>query len=611
MRYLLALSIFALFVAACGSNNFGDGTPDRPVVDPPPPSLSASEQLKVDLEGLDLATFYEDSYEALLYRTPEDIVWLALESIYPIDSAGLDNLSDDYRRETFAMYQVVLELLQGYDQTALSTDDLLIYDVYEWYLQDIVDRLDFIYYDFTATYNFSGIQNATERFFSDIHPLATEQDALDYITRLGGVQTKFDQVSEYLNLQSAAGIVEPRITLDVALGRTNAVGNSIGDNTIFFTTFRDKIVDIPGLSNGRRSELRTLALNAINTSVLPGYRNLASTLVSLQASAPTAIGVGQYPDGPAFYDYILKHRTTTDLTAAEIHQLGLDELVRIHAEMRVIFDELGYPQDETLEELFARVATDGGIIPAADVKSTYEDIIAAAEVELDQAFDIFPSSDVVVLDDDFGGFYIGPSFDGTRPGAFYAGTVNDEPWFAMPSLAYHEAVPGHHTQIALSMDIEGPQFRRIVRYTAFVEGWALYAERLAFELGWYDGDQYGNLGRLQFEALRAARLVIDTGIHSLGWTFEEAVQFNMDNVGASRASSEGAAGRYSVVPAQATAYMVGMLHILDLRQQATDALGADFDLIEFHRLLLQTGGVPLSVLDGVVQRYIDDKLAAL
>ena len=278
--------------------------------------------------------------------------------------------------------------------------------------------------------------------------------------------------------------------------------------------------------------------------------------------------------------------------------------------MRVIFVQLGYPQNETLQQLYSRVATDGGIIPAADVKSVYESIIQAAELELDQAFDIFPSANVVVAEDDFGGYYIGPSFDGTRPGAFYAGTTSNQPWFQMPSLTYHESIPGHHTQIAIAMDQDTLEFRKTVRFSAFVEGWGLYAERLAHELGWYDNDVYGDLGRLQYEALRAARLVMDTGIHSMGWSFEQAVQFNQDNVGASRGASESAAGRYSVVPGQATAYMVGMLHILAARQRAIDELGTLFDLKDFHRAVLTSGGVPLELLDGVVDRYIAEKLAA-
>jgi len=299
------------------------------------------------------------------------------------------------------------------------------------------------------------------------------------------------------------------------------------------------------------------------------------------------------------------------LTAAEIHQLGLTELQRIHTEMRALFDQLGYPQNETLEQLYARVATDGGIIPAVDVKATYEAIIRAAEQDVVAAFDIFPSASVVVAEDDFGGFYIGPSFDGTRPGAFYAGTTVDQPWFEMPSLTYNESVPGHHTQIAIAQEqAVGPTFRKGVRFTAFVEGWALYAERLAYELGWYGNDLYGDLGRLQFEALRAARLVMDTGIHSMGWSFDQAAQFNQGNIGASLSASQGAAGRYSVAPGQATAYMVGMLRILEARQRAMDELGVLFDLKEFHRIVLTSGGVPLELLDGVVDNYIAEKLAA-
>ena len=607
MKRATSLLFVLCVITACGGGGGGGGA--TPTVVTPPAAPTASEQLKTDLEGLPLDQFYEASFAALTYRSPENIIWNALTSVYPLDSAGLNNLSDAYERETFAMYQVVLDALTTYDRNLLSSDEQLTYDVYEYFLQDSIDRLPFIYHDFIATYNFNGVQDTTERFFSDIHPLVTEQDALDYIARLNAVRTKFSQVADHLTLQNGAGIIEPRLTLDVALSRTNQIGNSLPRDTIFYTTFVTKLEGIAGLSTARKQQLRDLALNAVAGSVVPGYRDLATRMSGLRPNAPASIGVGQYPNGSAYYEYMLRHRTTTNLTAAEIHQLGLDELTRIHSEMRVVFDSLGYPQNETLAQLYARVATDGGIIPAANVKSTYESIIAAAELELDQAFDIFPSADVIVAEDAFGGFYIAPSFDGTRPGAFYAGTQNDEAWFAMPSLAYHEAIPGHHTQIAIGMEQGGPALRRAIRYTAFVEGWALYAERLAYELGWYDGDPYGNLGRLQFEALRAARLVIDTGIHAMGWSFEQAVQFNQDNLGASRGSSEGAAGRYSVVPAQATAYMVGMLNILRLRQQAMDELGPDFDLIEFHRVVLTSGGIPMALLDGVIDRYIANKLA--
>ena len=607
MRRPLAALCIALLLVACGGGGGGGSTaPTTPPVAQPTPA----ELLRAELAGLSLAEFYEESYEALLYRSPETIVWLALTDVYPLAEIGLDDISDDYRRDTFEMYGVVLELLRTYDTAGLTNAEQLTYDFYEWYLVDTVDSAAYLYHDFATAFNFNGVHRNTETFFTEIHPLATIEDANHYIARLEDVPRKFGELIEYLNLQSGAGIVEPRVSIEWALWGIGQVADGAVADVSYFSAFRDKIDGIAGLTAAERQDLVDAAFAATRDHVIPAYRDLRIRLQNLRNQAPANIGVWQYPQGAEYYAHLLRHRTTTDLTAAEIHQLGLDHLERIENEIRAIFVQLGYPEIASLVELFGQVAEDGGIIPAAEVRATYEAIIDAAELELDRAFDIFPSADVVVADDDFGGFYIGPSFDGSRPGAFYAGTQYDEAWYRMPSLAYHEAVPGHHTQIAIAMDIDsGPSFRKMVRFTGFVEGWALYAERLAWELGWYENDPYGDLGRLQFEALRAARLVIDTGIHSMGWTFEQAVQFNMDNVGSSRGSSEGAAARYSVVPAQATAYMVGMLRILDARQRAQDALGDAFDLREFHRVVLLSGGVPLELLDRVVDQYIDEKLA--
>lgn len=603
MKKSLLVLVVLLSVAACGGGSSNNQQP-APTVPPPPAGPTPAESLANDLQGLTLDDFYLASFGALLKRSPETIVWQALEGTFPLDAVELDDVSVPYSRDTIDMYQVVLDALLTYDRAALDVAGQLHYDFYQWFLQDEVDRLDFIYHDFPATYSLIGVQNGTERFFTDIHPLETLQDAEDYITRLGLVDQKFWQLVDHLDQQRRNGIVEPQLTLNAAVNRVSPLAQAAAQSHPYYTSFVERIASMPGIDAAQRQDLESRALNAVQSSVIPGYQALLNQLNFLSNSAPPSIGVWQYPRGREYYAYRLRHHTTTDLTAAEIHQMGLDHLDRIHAEMRLIFDQLGYPQNETLEQLFARVATDGGIIPAADVKSTYESIIDDAELRLPDAFDIFPSADVVVAEDAGGGFYIGPSFDGTRPGAFYAGTQNDQAWFQMPSLTYHEAIPGHHTQVALSMEQDGPAFRKIARVTAFVEGWALYAERLAYELGWYDADAYANLGRLQFEALRAARLVMDTGIHEFGWSFEQATQFNRDNVGWGVGPSQGAAGRYSVWPGQATAYMIGMLQILDERQRAMDALGANFDIKGFHRALLSNGAVPLTLLPAVVDGYI-------
>ncbi len=600
MKKSLVAVLCVLVVAACGGSS-GNGGQEPP---PPPPPSSAIDDFEIALQGLTLGEFYETSIATLAQRSPEGLIWRSLQDVYPQTAVALDNLSDGYRRETFELYSMALDALRGYDRSILDADGQLNYDLYEWYLQDTVDRRQFMYHDFPATYGIFGVPRSTEQLFTEVHPLDSFEDAQRYVARLALIEAKFQQLEDHLDLQVQRGIVEPALTMQVAINQLAPIATTNGIDNPYYQALAEKTGGHPEISSSQRSALLDQVSDTFNNSIRPAYQGLSAKLQSLLSSAPAQIGVEQYPDGAAYYDFTLRHHTTTDLTPAEIHQLGLDELVRIRAEMQDIFvNELGYDPNLTLPEYFTLVSQDGGIIPAANVQSTYEAIIDQARMDVGDAFDIFPTSDVVVIGVPFGGYYIGPSADGTRPGAFYAGTQNSEPWYQMRSLAYHEAIPGHHTQIAIAVDQQQPVYRAVQRSTGFIEGWALYAERLAWELGWHD-DPYSNLGRLQYEALRASRLVMDTGIHAMGWSFDQAVQFNVDNIGATTGSSQGAAARYSVWPGQATAYMVGMLQILDERQRAMDTLGADFDLKDFHRALLVNGSVPLVYLDEIVDRYI-------
>lgn len=605
MQKSIAVVFLGLLLSSCG-----DGPrPTRGTPVPPPPGPGPVELLDDALDGLSISDFYEVSFEALSLREPESVIARGLENFYGVDDLGLDDLSEPYADETNEMYELVLQVLGTYDRNALDDDGKTSYDIYEWYLADRIEEFSFRNFGYPGTYSLFGIPDGTRRFFTEVHPLETPEDAERYAHRLVLVQGKFRQLSDWLLQQRAAGVVEPALTMGVAESQVAALANNNPPTHPYYARFRDRLPEIPGLSSADQNRLRADALNATSLSVVPGYQDLLQTLRTLLPSAPPSIGVSQFPGGRDYYRYMLRHHTTTTLTPAQVHQMGLDELQRIHFEMRLNFDQLGYPQNETLQQLFARVANDGGIIPASDTLSTFENLVDFAEQNVDQAFDLLPSADVVVIPDPFGGFYIGPSFDGSRPGAFYAGTSRDLPYYDMPTLTFHESLPGHHLQIAIAQELDLPTFRKIVRSSAFVEGWALYAERLAYELGWYDNDPFGNLGRLQFEAMRAARLVMDTGIHDLGWSFDEATQFNIDNVGFSLSISQSAAARYSVNTAQATAYMIGMLKFLELRQRAMDSLGTQFDLKEFHRVAVGTGGMPLSVLETVIDRYIAAKLA--
>lgn len=586
-------------LAACSND-------PEPVEEPSGPL--PAELLELELAGLTLDEFYEVSFRALSVRDPEQVIADALSERFQLTEVSLTDLSADYQRDTADMVAVVHEALQTYDREALTAEQQISYDVYAWHLQDRLDTAAYPYFGYPATYSIFGVHNGTRLFFTDLHPMATAQDARDYVARLPLVRDKFNQLIEHLRAQEESGIIEPAITTNAAYQSVLGLLALSAEDNPFYAAFRDKLEAIAELSSEERNRLLADALDATEDHVIPAYIRLGNALSDLLSRAPTQIGVGQFEGGDAYYTHLLRHYTTTSMTPTEIHELGVRELERIHAEMRALFDQLGYPENETLEQLYQRVVSDGGVVPGDQAVAAYEDIIQFASENLDQAFDLFPMAEVVVIGGASGGYYIAASFDGSRPGAFYAGVQGELARYDMPTLAYHEAIPGHHMQIALAQEMDLPFFRKNTNFTAYVEGWALYAERLAWEFGWYDDDPYGNLGRLQFEAMRAARLVVDTGIHDLGWSFDHATTVFGEATGYTLGPSQGNVARYSVIPGQATAYMIGMLSILELRQRAMDALGDAFDLIAFHRAVLGNGAMPLDVLEQVVDDFISDAL---
>jgi uncharacterized protein (DUF885 family) len=457
------------------------------------------------------------------------------------------------------------------------------------------------------------VQEDIVLFFTDIHPVAGKLDAEHYVTRLSLVDEKFSQLLEGLQLREQEGIIPPRFIIQWARYGLQSIAQGAPRLVPFYTAFADKLDKLPDLSTDEKQDLLAAAEEAIGSSVIPAYQALDDYLAQLELIAPSDDGVWQFPQGEDYYNYLLHHYSTTDLTADQIHELGLQEVSRIQVEMRTRFDELDYPQDASLAELFDRLTLDSGTISGEQVLQTYDALIREARENLAPAFDILPRAEVVVLGDTYGGFYVPGSIDGARPGAFYAGVGGaGEPYYGMPTLAYHEAIPGHHLQIAIAQEVEGlPSFRRGSSFTAFVEGWALYAEKLASELGWYADDPYGDLGRLQAEAFRAVRLVVDTGIHARGWTFNQALDYMNENLGYDTRvmNLEQQVARYIAWPGQAVAYKIGMLKILELCQRAMDRLGEKFDLKEFHNLLLTSGGLPLEILERVVDEYIEAKMS--
>lgn len=584
-------------------------TPETPQIELPdvvvdfemPDTTTLIEQLTGQLDGLPLSEFFEQSYQVLRLRTPERIIADGLAQAQGLSEFSMNNISDAFYQQTIEVQQLILDKLMAYDRSALSATDQLSVDIYAEILKFDLEWADYRKFEYPATYGNFGWPGATELFVTSLLPMANQADAENYLSVVNQIPRRFSQIEQLLDARQADGIVEPFITLNFSQGNVAAVGNSAANATAYYSAFDTKLALLSDISAEDKVDLKTRLKAIIEQRVLPAYQSLAAKMLALTAVAPSQIGFGQFEGGSDFYDFTLRYFTSGNMSADEIHQKGIDELSRIHAQMRQLFDQLGYPQDETIAQLYNRVDTDSGTIPGDEAVAVYEDIIAKAYTELPNLFNELPQQEVVVIGGNVGGFYVRGSDDGARPGAFYANVASPLAYTTMPTLAYHEAVPGHHLQIALANEMDLPLFRRKEGFTSYIEGWGLYAERLAKDVGWYENDPYGDLGRLQFEAMRAARLVVDTGIHVKGWDYNTADQFHIANVG-----FPGSIARYSVWPGQATAYMIGMLKILELREKAQTELGDKYDIKDFHTQVIGNGAVPLNILERIVQQYIDD-----
>ncbi|MCP4903252.1 MAG: DUF885 domain-containing protein [bacterium] len=575
-------------------------------------SLHAADiqSVLLDLEGLEFDEFVDASYEQILIRSPELVTGLGLSESLGTGNDRLDNICNSFVDETYQLKAGIFEILKSYDRNELTYEQQISFDSYSWLFSNWAVEHEFMYHFYPVTQGFS-TQNNLFLLFEDEHPLETRQNAEDYVTRLGQVDDQLNCLIQNLNDSESRGIVAPAIMLQRAADQIRGITPGSARYLPFYLVFEEKTSSIADLSPVQRNLLLARTENAINQSVIPAYQALVARLDQQILHAPPMNGVWQLPDGDRFYAARLRHHTTLDRTAAEIHQVGLSEVDRIQTQVRQAFNSLGYPSDISYFDGFDRVAVDSGIIPAAQIVPLNEGFIRQAQEDVKEVFDIEPVTEVIVRGGAGGGFYLSGSLDGSRPGAYYIGNQVDSPRYWMRTIAYHEAVPGHHFQIAIGNEQDVPLFTKGGGfYTAFVEGWALYAEHLVMELGWYDDDIYSELGRLQWDLLRAARLVVDTGLHYYRWSRQEAIDYFIDEVGRSPEGSRQQIDRYLYYSGQATAYKTGMIKILELREHAKDELGEHFDIKEFHRAVLLHNRVPLPLLERLIDDYIEDKKAS-
>jgi uncharacterized protein (DUF885 family) len=463
-----------------------------------------------------------------------------------------------------------------------------------------------------------GIQNGLPEFMVNTHQLKKPRDAENYVRRVGKFDAAFDQLLENLKIREEKGIIPPRFVIHHVLRETAPFESLPPRENVLFVNFDKKISFVPKLNNAQRDTLRARLEREIVRSVRPSYGKLRRYLGELERRATNDDGVWKLPDGDAYYVHQLRSHTTSDLPPDSIHALGLREVEQIQGEMRTILAAEGEKAGDPVAALrrlgeqprFHYANDDSG---RSQIIADYDSILAASTERLGALFGRRPKAALEVKPiPEFrqatspGAYYDPPSFDGSRPGVFYAnlrdpGSVVQ---FDMGTLACHEGIPGHHFQIAIAQELKGvPFFRRIIPFTAYVEGWALYAERLALDNGFYQ-EPYSRLGALKAELFRAARLVIDTGIHRKHWTREQAIDYMERTTGMARAEVVTEVERYIVSPGQACAYKVGQLQILALRQRAMDQLGPKFDIKKFHDVVLGNGAVPMGILARLVDEWI-------
>lgn len=569
--------------------------------------------------------FLDRSVVKMAFESPETLTSLGfLESVgITGHNAELDDDSPEAMDKTFAQVRDLRETLLSYSDADLDENQRISKDIALYLADFALVSEPYRYHNYPLNQLF-GVQNGYPSFMQAQHQVHSVGDAENYLSRLQKVKLKFAQTLEGLKIREAKGIIPPKFVIERVLTEMNDfVATPIQDN-ILYSSFKTKLADTD-ISADEQARLLAAVEADIKGYVHPAYQLFIDYLTQLQAKAGTDDGYWALPNGNLAYEQLLKFFTTTNYTADEIHAKGLAEVDRIQNEIMTILAAEGYDVSQGFSVAIEALAADPKFYyedsdaGRAQILVDYQHILDEVNAGLGDAFRIRPEAGMeVVRIPEFkektapGAYYQQPAIDGSRPGRFYANLydIKATPKYGMRTLAYHEGIPGHHFQIAVAMELEGmPLIRKMAPFTAYIEGWALYSERLAWELG-FQKDPFDNIGRLQAELFRAVRLVVDTGIHHSRWTREQAIDYMKKNTGMSDRDVTAEIERYIVMPGQATAYKVGMMKILELREKAKLALGDKFDLRDFHDVVLKNGAVPLDILETLVDRYIADKKSA-
>lgn len=528
------------------------------------------------------------------------------------------SISPEWRARAEKLDRDYLERVKAIDPKLLSGQDLLSYEIFR-----AGRELDLEGYRYPSHLIPLNQFYSTPNFFAQLgsggglQPFETVKDYDDFLKRLDGFVAWTDQAIVNMREGIAKGYTLPRVLGERVLPQLQAHVVAKPEDSLYFGPVRDMPADF---SAADRERLTAAYRAAIETKVVPSYRRLHDFMRDeYLPKSRTSVGLDALPDGKAWYEYNVRDVTTTDYTPAQIHEIGLSEVARIRGEMKGVMEKVGFKG--ALDEFFVFLNTDPQFVhPSREaLVQGYVDIKNRVNPELPRLFETLPKADYEVRAVEpfreksaAGGSYQAASEDGSRPGIFYANAydLKARPKWAMEALSLHEGNPGHHFQITLQREQKDlPKFRRFGGYTAYSEGWGLYAESLGSELGLYV-DPYQYFGMLEGELFRAIRLVVDTGLHSKGWTREQVLDYIEENSATSEARRVSETERYIAIPGQALAYKIGQLKLLELRSRAQRELGDRFDLRKFHTVILADGPLPLDVLEAKVDRWIASQKGA-
>jgi uncharacterized protein (DUF885 family) len=551
-----------------------------------------------------------------------------LTSLHFLEQIGINghnaHLDDASPESTVALFEYLndeLKTLQSYQDESLTEEERMSKKIAIYLLRFAEQAEPFKFHNYPVNQLF-GVQNGFPTFMDSQHQITRIEDAEHYISRLNELPRKFNQVLDGLRIRTENGIIPPKFVVERVTEEMSQFVNMPVEENILYISLKDKLEKLEGVEQADKQDLLTKAERAIEHSVYPAYKELNRYFENLGDQANTDAGFWKLPNGDQAYRLALKFFTTTEYTPDYIHKVGLNEVDRIQAEILQILSSEGFDISFGFEKAISELASQSHFYyPDTEqgrqtILEDYQKIIHEIEAGMDKAFKIKAKAGVEVKripkfkeKTSPGAYYNGPAIDGSRPGIFYANLydIKATPKYGMRTLAYHEAIPGHHFQISVAQELEGvPLFRKFAPFTAYVEGWALYAERVAWELGFQE-NAYDNIGRLQAELFRAVRLVVDTGIHAKRWSRERAIEYMMRNTGWAESDVISEIERYIVMPGQACAYKVGMMKILELRAKAKQELADRFDLREFHDVVLKNGAVPLDILEIYVDQYISER----